>query len=586
MADPPDSPTPRSQCLSSPPGESKLELMPTEVVEKIFEQLSLKNLQSLHDLEDEYLLQAYRSALMNMCSLCLTSKRVDAVARPLLFRNITVGSPAMLLQLYEALLANAQLGCYIRQISFEIIRDQVRLCDFLPARSPQSQSLLTGWDEDFGKYDPEAFYDSESFNNHCYDQILSSCYFEILRRTPKAHQLVIRMQPTSRRSYRGQTGLGGAMGIYMYQPFFRKVRHAVEASLTGYSEFLPVLTTLQLLGDPLDDENVFDISICEPLLRIQSLRKITTFRDNGFWSALKAETPGTANSGSSHNVVSLNVGLHFSTDRAVTNVRVAELQHSTFYSLDFGALGALLVNVEVLKISTPRKTDWMFSRTGRRVQEKNLDEGIDYLQEALAQMKNLRSLFLDFTYDFFREGLPTTKLPTLASLPKLETVSIPLQMLVDDRRRTRRNRIDRLVEVFPILLKRLTLKVDIPCQEYLSDSEDDHPDRFVATSPDNETLLDFVESLSHVGQDAFPYLREVVCSYKRMVHRDVFAPEEAEPLARDFEEVGLLGVEVDSYQRLEQLRVSLQQRKTRFSVAFESLECTGMDCRYTLEPYA
>lgn len=293
MADPPDSPTPRSQRLPYPEGESKLELMPTEVLEKIFEQLSQNDLQSFHDLRNDDLLQANRSAHANMRSLCLTSKQVDAVARPLLFRTITVSSSAMLLRLYETLLANAQLGCYVRQISFEILRVQVNLWDFLPARSPQSQSLLTGWDEDFDDYEPAAF------NDHSCDQIISSCYFEILRRTPKVHRLVIRIQPTSRVSYPEQNGHDGATGIYMYQPFFRRVRHAVQASLTGDSEFLPLLTTLQLLGDPVDYDNVFDISICESLLRIHTLRKITTFRDNGFWSALEAETPETAKPGSS-----------------------------------------------------------------------------------------------------------------------------------------------------------------------------------------------------------------------------------------------------------------------------------------------
>lgn len=552
--------------------------MPTEVLEKIFEQLSQKNLQSLHDLKDVDLLEANRSAHANMRSLCLTSKRVDTVARPLLFRTITVSSPATLVRLYETLLANSQLGSYIRHISFEILRVQVGLWDFLPARSPQSQSLLIGWDEEFdkGPYD---------FNNHCCNQILSSCYFEILRKTPKVYLLVIRIQPVNPERNFKPDSLGGPRGFWMYQPFFRKVRHAVAASLTGDSEFLPGLTTLQLLGDPVDEDNVFDISICEPLLRIQTLRKITTFRDNGFWSGLGAETPGSAKSGSLHGVVSLNLGLLFATDRAFTNVRVAELQYGTFYSLDFRALGALLPNIEVLKISTPRNMYWMDKHTRRRGEQQDLGEGNDHLQGSLAQMKDLRSLLLDFTYDDLdRDRLPATKLPTLASLPKLETVSIPLEMLVDDCRRSLRNLIDYLVEVFPISLKRLTLKIDRNCVQHFWDSENDILGHPVETWPQNETLFDFLESLSHLGHDAFPYLREVVCSYRRMVHRDVFGPQEAEPLARDLEEVGLPGVGVGSYQRLEQLRLSLQQQQIRFSVAYESAKCGGFKCLDFWEP--
>lgn len=290
MADNTDPPPPRSQCLPSPPGGSRFELMPTEVLEKIFEELSQNHLQSLDDLEDDDLLEANRSAHTNMRNLCLTSKPVDAVARPLLFRTITVSSPATLLRLYETLPANEDLGCYIRQISFEIICEKVGPWDFLPARPLQCQSLLTGWDEEIARSN------REFFNEHCCDQILSSCYFEILRRTPKVHQLVIRIQPIRQR---GHT-------VYMYRPFFKRVRRAVQASLMGEgSEFLPRLTTLQLLGDPNDHSNLFDITVCEPLLRIPNLRTIKTFRDNGFWSGFKAESSGTAKSGSSRQLVAL-----------------------------------------------------------------------------------------------------------------------------------------------------------------------------------------------------------------------------------------------------------------------------------------
>lgn len=292
MARPPDSSTPASQCLPHPRGESKLELMPTEVLEEVFCHLSQNDLQSYHDLQDKNLVKGNRSAHTNMSSLCLTSKRVDAVARPLLFRIITVSSPAMLVRLYETLLEIPDLGSHIRQISFEILTDGVKPEHFLDACSSQGTPLLKGCDSAMKA-------DGPFINRDCCDQILSSYYFEVLRRTPKVHRLVIRIQPTRRISFPNrEDGQDVAMPIYMYQPFFRRVRHAVQASPTGDdSEFLPQLKSLELLGDPNDSENMFDIAVCEPLLRIHTLRNITTFRDNGFWSAPKLDSSDHPNPG-------------------------------------------------------------------------------------------------------------------------------------------------------------------------------------------------------------------------------------------------------------------------------------------------
>lgn len=286
-----------------PPEHSKLELTPTEVLDQIFRYLSQNPLPSLDDLRDDDLLEANRSAHSNMRSLCLTSKRVDFVARPLLFHTITISSSAMLARLYETLLSNTRLGCHIRQISFEILRKEMGDLDFLPLRSLQSQSLLMGWCDEAGEPDRVVF------DNRCCDRILSSCYFEIFRRTPGVHRLVIRIQPVyGLSSPKLEDDLDGRIVVYMYQPFFRKVKHAVQASLTGDgSNFLLQLTTLELLGDPNNWRNLFDITICESLLQIHTLTKITTFRDNGHWSALSTATSGLAKPGSLHDMLLLSL---------------------------------------------------------------------------------------------------------------------------------------------------------------------------------------------------------------------------------------------------------------------------------------
>lgn len=262
------------------------------------------------------------------------------------------------------------------------------------------------------------------------------------------------------------------------------------------------------------------------------------------------------------------------------NLRVAELQQSALYSHDFRALGVVLADVEVLKISSPADATWMMFSDGARLKrEQSLGEGIAYLQEALTRMKNLQTLSLDFTYNAFWKGtIPTKRAPILTSLPKLETVSAPLQMLVEDCRDYRRNPFDRLAEVFPTSLKRLDLKVDIYCSlaEFVLDADD------LDLSNDTcgkllERLLDFVESLTNLGHDAFPYLQEVMCCYRIRGHYGVVHPqEEAEIVSVDFEGNDLFGIDFDFFPRLEQLRASLQQQQIRFTVAYERVECT--DC--------
>lgn len=295
MARPPDSSTPASQRLPYPPGESKLELVPTEVLEEIFCHLSQNGLLSIHDLKEQHILRENRSALTNMRSLCLTSKRVDAVTRSLLFRTVTVSSPEMLIRLYGTFLKTPDLGCHIRQISFEILLQDVGPRHFLAACSSQGKTLLKGCDS-------ATKADGPFINEYCCDQILSACFFEILRRTPNVHQLVLRIQPTNGPRTKPINGLIEKDWKYMYQPFFRRVKHAIQASRTGEDlGFLPRLTTLHLLGDPYDPWNVFDIAICHPLLQIHTLEEVKTFRDNGIWSALKLDSSDSAHPGSLHD---------------------------------------------------------------------------------------------------------------------------------------------------------------------------------------------------------------------------------------------------------------------------------------------
>lgn len=291
MARPPESSTPSSRGLTDPQGQSKLELMPTETLDHIFSYLSHNEVLS-SKAPDKHAIHANQFAQKNMNSLCLTSKRVDSVARPLLFRNITITSTPKLLLLCGALQGTIQLGCYIRQISFEITLGQMELWDSLtPPFSRDMGLLMNGFESAPGSV-------KRTISNLFFDHVLSSSFFEVLCRTPQVHHLVLRMQPTYIESGRARFSEGCRDS---YRPFFDRVQMAMNSSrANGSTEFLPRLTTLQLLGDPKDPGTLFDIGICRPLLRIQTLETIITFRDNGRWPALVGQMSNASQPGSSH----------------------------------------------------------------------------------------------------------------------------------------------------------------------------------------------------------------------------------------------------------------------------------------------
>lgn len=291
MARPPESSTPSSRGLTYPQGQSKLELLPTETLDDIFSYLSHNEVLS-SKAPDKHAIHANQLAQKNMNSLCLTSKRVDCVARPLLFQNITITSTPKLLLLSGALKGTAQLGCYVRQISFEIMLKEKELWDSLTPTFPRDVNLLMKGFELVPRKDKMAI------SNLYFDHVLSSSFFEVLCRTPRLHHLVLRMQPTD--SETRDTGFSDGRGD-IYQPFFDRVQKVVNSSRADDGiEFLPRLTMLQLLGDPKDSGNLFDIGICKPLLQIQTLERITTFRDNGRWPALVGRMSNASQPGSSH----------------------------------------------------------------------------------------------------------------------------------------------------------------------------------------------------------------------------------------------------------------------------------------------
>lgn len=262
------------------------------------------------------------------------------------------------------------------------------------------------------------------------------------------------------------------------------------------------------------------------------------------------------------------------------------MRHSACLSHDFLALGNLLAQVEVLKISS--RGDLRYAlRPGqgdnsRMAKERRLDDGNEYFHEALNNMRNLHTLELDLHYGHFsgESGMPAPMNPILASLPKLATIKIPLQMLVKNHgsqdSEFDSSRTDRLVEVLPKSLRSLTIMVEVRCLDHGWD-----PPLFESEMrPRSSTIIDFMETLSRLGHGAFPALKEVVCCYN--MSGDEYSPDDGDRdiISTDFGEEDLFEADAACSGRFELLRMSLQQQQMRFKVAYDNIHCRSVHGRH------
>lgn len=242
----------------------------------------------------------------------------------------------------------------------------------------------------------------------------------------------------------------------------------------------------------------------------------------------------------------------------------------------------MIPNIEVLRLSNRFVPTYALGTELQIQDEQSLSDGNGYLQEALVQMKNLHTLELDLQYRRNwdpRDDKPAPKNASLASLPKLATLKIPLAMLVMEHRRTDRNRIDGLKDVLPKSLNHLTVTVEVECPDAWWFENGTYSPTDPTWPPTSETgVLVFMEALSKLGHEAFPDLCEIVCCYRVNSHGSGSQFGGIQTSSADFEEEDLFEFsEVDDNydpQRFELLRMSLQQLKWKFRVAYEDIHCS------------
>lgn len=231
-------------------------------------------------------------------------------------------------------------------------------------------------------------------------------------------------------------------------------------------------------------------------------------------------------------------------------------------------MGQSFPELESLKLSLP-----IFDV--RRVEGAPGRDLFGDLQEALVPMKNLRTLVLEFRYSEFRRKSHVVSLPlcnlALASLHKLATITIPLQLLLEEHAASSLMMDDHLTHTLPKSLRRLVLTVQVRCRSHWKGDKADTS--ISSTCTPSSTIIAFMEALSRLGHGVFPYLEEVVCCYSMKGYKSWTGFETMETFSTNLQEADLLGLDVDSFTRLEQLRASTQLQKIRFSVAYDNLDC-------------
>lgn len=247
---------------------------------------------------------------------------------------------------------------------------------------------------------------------------------------------------------------------------------------------------------------------------------------------------------------------------------MAEFQDCFHINGGFSDLNKLFPELESLKLSM--RMFHLTSVQGHLGRKLSGD-----LQEALAPMENLHTLVLEFRYEGTSKYSHVVSLPlcnlALASLPKLATITVPLQLLVAEHTASSLMMHDHLANTLPKSLRSLTFTVQVRCHSHWEG--DKHKTSSSSTCTPSLTIIAFIEALSMLGHWAFPYLQEVVCCYSMKGYRSWPGFETMETVSTNLQETDLLGLDDDSALRLDQLRASIRLRGIRFRVAFENLDC-------------
>lgn len=169
--------TPNLQ-MAFPAGESRLETMPVELLQMIMKSVARGVALDAHTTKPP---DPYKKRVGKLLNLCLVSKRLDAVARPLIFNKVRICRSTDLILLLRTLVDNRGVGKYIRTLDLSttfLRRD--------PDHGFLNVDVLRGLDPDLDVILPE---ESVRMTSRQENDLRIDLYLKVLEKTPDVNKL-------------------------------------------------------------------------------------------------------------------------------------------------------------------------------------------------------------------------------------------------------------------------------------------------------------------------------------------------------------------------------------------------------------
>lgn len=266
---------------------SRLEALPNELKVAIFEQLVCD--------KNHWTSRAKPDSRDNLRNLCLVSKGIDLIARPLLYKKISIVDFRSLVKLYRTISEDQHLGGEIKEIDLPVHCQQetdssLQMPTWLPPsfESPTDVERKKLFDECYQLLG-EAWSDQSDDTVIEWDLAGIMC-FNVLARTVNLSTLKMTFMSTP------VTALMLFQSTFPsnpqtrplhpdYSAFFERVRNATRSTAVGVAtQFLPRLETLTLQSmSRQGGEAYLGVEMFQYSLDLPSLKTVRSISDNGNW---------------------------------------------------------------------------------------------------------------------------------------------------------------------------------------------------------------------------------------------------------------------------------------------------------------
>lgn len=266
---------------------SRLETLPNELKVAIFEQLDCG--------KRKWTSRARPYSRDDLRNLCLVSKRIDLIARPLLYKKISIIDFRSLVKLYRTIAGHQHLVGEIKEIDLPAHCQQesdrsVHVPTWLsPAfESPTDVERKNLFDECYqllGEAWPDQSDDTvielDLAGIMCFNVLARTVNLSTLEMTFMSTRVTASMLFRDRSPWEPQTRIRHSD----YSAFFERVRNATRSTAVGVAtQFLPQLETLTLQSMSRQGGQAYlGVELFQNFLDLPSLKTVRSISDDGNW---------------------------------------------------------------------------------------------------------------------------------------------------------------------------------------------------------------------------------------------------------------------------------------------------------------